>query len=105
MTGLPIMRPLLSHYPKDVGAFKIDNEYLLSDVLLVRPVDEAGVTEVNVYFPSINNLGGDLWYDVDDYTVQDETGYVKIEVDRNKVRKTHDFFNKAFPIENFYFLI
>jgi len=46
------MRPLLAQYPQDKETFGIDNEYLLGDKLLVRPVLHQGVNKVDVYFPA-----------------------------------------------------
>lgn len=84
--GYPVMRPLLTHYPNDPDAFAIDDQFLLSDRLLVHPVTKEGATEVNVYFPRYSSTdGGDLWYDVDDYTLFDSIGYVTVPVNRYKV--------------------
>ncbi|XP_031625087.1 neutral alpha-glucosidase AB-like isoform X1 [Contarinia nasturtii] len=84
--GYPVMRPLLSHYPHDPETFAIDNQYLLADRLLVHPVAQEGATKVDVYFPRHSATGdGDLWYDIDDYTVYDSVGYVSIPVNRNKI--------------------
>lgn len=55
------MRPLLAQYPHDKEAFAIDNQYLLQDKLLVRPVMQAGVNKVDVYFPVKLDKSGDLW--------------------------------------------
>lgn len=77
--GLPVMRPMLSQYPQDLATFAIDNQYMLSNILLVHPVAESGVTEVNVYFPA------DLWYDIDTYLSYNGAGYTSIPVDGDKV--------------------
>lgn len=77
--GLPVMRPLLSKYSTDTAVFTLDNQFLLSDILLVHPVAEAGVDSVSVYFPD------DLWYDIDDYRKIDTIGYVDVTVDKKKV--------------------
>lgn len=84
--GFPVMRPLLSHYPHDPETFAIDNQYLLADRLLIHPVTEKGATKVNVYFPRHNVAGnGDLWYDIDDYTVYSSSGYFSFPVNRYKI--------------------
>lgn len=84
--GLPVMRPLLSHYPKDPEAFAIDNEYLLGDKLLVRPVLQQGAIKVDVYFPRHSQGGaGDLWYDIDDLHRIDTAGYVTVPVGSYKI--------------------
>lgn len=84
--GYPVMRPLLAHYAHDPETFAIDNQYLLGDKLLVHPVTHEGAAKVDVYFPrhSVNG-DGDLWYDIDDYTLFDSVGYVTIPVDSYKI--------------------
>lgn len=84
--GLPVMRPLLAHYPKDSETFAIDNEYLLGDKLLVHPVLQQGATKVDVYFPRHSTSGdGDWWYDIDDLHRIDTPGYVTVPVNSYKV--------------------
>jgi mannosyl-oligosaccharide alpha-1,3-glucosidase len=84
--GSPVMRPMLSEFPMDKNAFKLDNQFMLSDKLLVHPVASKGATEVKVYFPSID--GGSesaIWYDCDDYSKIDSVGEKSIKVDMNKI--------------------
>lgn len=84
--GRPVMRPMLSGYPLDVNGFKLDDQYLLSDKLLVRPVMQNATTEVDVYFPSIDgDKIGEIWYDVDDYSKIDLVGYQSIEAIDSKI--------------------
>lgn len=84
--GKPIMRPMLSEYPMDKNVFKLDDQYMLSDKLLVRPVLDKGVKQVNVHFPSIDGESiGEVWYDTDDLTVIDSVGVNSILVDDNKI--------------------
>jgi len=63
-TGLPVMRPLWFEYPDDTKTFAMDDQFLLGDSLLVKPVTSSGTTDVLVYFP-----GGEsqVWYDFDTY--------------------------------------
>ncbi|XP_058812435.1 neutral alpha-glucosidase C-like [Topomyia yanbarensis] len=83
--GAPIMRPLLTLYPTDAQAFKIDSQYLLGDQLLVAPVLEPGQTSLNVYFPMKENGQPDTWYDFDDYRSYGNAGYVSVPVDDFKI--------------------
>lgn len=84
--GLPVMRPLLAQYPQDKATFTVDNEYLLGDALLVRPVIHQGVHKVDVYFPiKSEKEGGDLWYDVDDFRKIDKAGFETVPVNNYKV--------------------
>ena len=85
-SGLPIMRPLLSQYPLDKNAFALDNEYMLSDKLLVRPVMQKGVNKVDVYFPSKNgDKQADIWYDVDDHRKIERVGVESVSVNQHKI--------------------
>lgn len=77
--GLPVMRPLLTQYPSDEAVFAMDDAFMLSDVLLVSPVIIEGAQTRNVYFPD------DLWYDTDDYTKFNETGFQTVPADSDKV--------------------
>ena len=84
--GSPVMRPMLSEFPLDKSAFKIDDQFMLSDRLLVRPVMVKGATEVNVYFPSTDGaFESDMWYDSDDYSTISTVGSKAIKVDANKI--------------------
>ncbi|XP_030569070.1 neutral alpha-glucosidase AB [Drosophila novamexicana] len=85
-TGEPVIRPMLTHYPLDKEAFAIDNQLLVQQRLLVRPVMQQGVSKVDVYFPAIDDKkNGDYWYDVDTYQRQERAGYESIPVDDNKI--------------------
>lgn len=76
---------MLSEFPLDKNVFKLDDQYMLSDKLMVRPVLEKGVKQVNVQFPSIDGANeGELWYDIDDFTVFDSVGSKSIAVDDHK---------------------
>lgn len=85
--GSPVMRPMLAEYPLDTEAFNIDNQYMLSDKLLVRPVMEKSVTAVVVHFPTLDgDKKGDVWYDFDNYNKISVVGEKKsINVDMNTV--------------------
>lgn len=84
-SGLPIMRPMLAHYPTDAKCYGLDSQYMLVDKLLVAPVLKAGQNKVDVYFPTKENGEGDLWYDLDNYRKYSSAGYESIAVDNYKV--------------------
>ncbi|EDW81853.1 uncharacterized protein Dwil_GK25479 [Drosophila willistoni] len=82
----PVIRPLLTHYPADKECFAIDNQLLVQDRLLVRPVMQQGVSKVDVYFPAIDDKkNGDYWYDVDTYQRQERAGYESVPVTEYKI--------------------
>lgn len=85
-TGEPIMRPLLSHYPKDKEAFHIDKQFMLGESLMVAAVLEKGARTVDTYFPSLNGVkDADLWYDSDDYRKINKVGWESLPVDSHKI--------------------
>jgi len=76
--GKPILRPMFMDFrnaPNSV--FEIDNQYMLSDKLLVHPITDPGITSVDVYFPTI-------FYDFDDFR-KIEPGTHSIAVDSSKI--------------------
>jgi alpha-glucosidase (family GH31 glycosyl hydrolase) len=56
-SGLPPMRALFLHYPKDPQAVTLGDEYLWGRDLLVAPVVEPGATARHLYLPA------GKWYD------------------------------------------
>jgi len=60
--GTPVMRPLWAHFPGDAPALALDDQWLIGDALLVKPVTDKGRTHVDVYLPGADTL----WYDAND---------------------------------------
>jgi alpha-glucosidase (family GH31 glycosyl hydrolase) len=56
-TGLPMMRALWLHYPKDAEAVKLGDEYLWGRDLLVAPVVQRGAKSRRLYLPE------GVWFD------------------------------------------
>ncbi len=71
--GLPMLRALFVEYPKDPGAWLVEDEYLFGSDMLVAPLFEANATERNVYLPS------GKWIDYQSGEVY-ESGWRKIAV-------------------------
>ncbi|HYN08934.1 MAG TPA: TIM-barrel domain-containing protein [Vicinamibacterales bacterium] len=57
-SGLPLMRAMWLHYPDDVRARGIGNQFMWGRDLLIAPVFEKGAAARAVYLPE-----GDDWYD------------------------------------------
>eukprot|EP00471_Norrisiella_sphaerica_P010155 CAMPEP_0184499630 /NCGR_PEP_ID=MMETSP0113_2-20130426/42018_1 /TAXON_ID=91329 /ORGANISM="Norrisiella sphaerica, Strain BC52" /LENGTH=701 /DNA_ID=CAMNT_0026887607 /DNA_START=30 /DNA_END=2135 /DNA_ORIENTATION=- len=55
--GVPVMRPLFMEFPRDVSVRSKDDEFMLGDAILVKPVVTKGATTADVYFPQ------GKWYD------------------------------------------
>lgn len=58
-TNRPVMRTLFYEFPKDEEAWKIEDQFMFGDALLVAPILYAGQTEREVYLPA-----GAQWRDV-----------------------------------------
>jgi alpha-glucosidase/alpha-D-xyloside xylohydrolase len=56
-TGMPMMRSLWLHYPKDEKASATGDQYLWGRDMLIAPVYEEGATSREVYLPA------ETWYD------------------------------------------
>ena len=50
-TGLPVMRPLVLEYEKDINTHNMNDEFMIGSQLLAAPVVEQGATKRMVYLP------------------------------------------------------
>ncbi|KAF9583795.1 hypothetical protein BGW38_008502, partial [Lunasporangiospora selenospora] len=57
-SGMPIIRPMFIEFPKDGEVFKIDDQFMVGNALLVKPVTSPGQFSSSVYFP-----GTEKWFD------------------------------------------
>jgi len=82
VNGLPVIRPLWAHYPFESKTFTIDDQLLLGDSILVRPVFQSGATEVAVYLPGDDKV---TWYDIDTMQPYQKSGYINVPVTIHKI--------------------
>ena len=73
-TGMPIVRALPLHFPREDRSWTIADEYLLGGALLVAPVMTEGATSRSVYLPKadwvgLGPTGNDVLYPGGDYDV------------------------------------
>lgn len=61
-TGMPVMRPMFFNFPDDEATFKMDDQWMVGDSLLVHPVTDAGAVSAPVYFPDTGSSNGVNWY-------------------------------------------
>jgi alpha 1,3-glucosidase len=54
----PMMQPLWFQWPEQQELFAVDDQFMVGDAIMVKPVVSAGTTSVNVQLP-----GPDPWYD------------------------------------------
>jgi alpha-D-xyloside xylohydrolase len=50
--GLPPMRPLFVDFPRDPGAWRVEDQFLFGPDLLIAPVLEPDATARDVYLPA-----------------------------------------------------
>ncbi|KAF5400528.1 Neutral alpha-glucosidase AB precursor [Paragonimus heterotremus] len=49
--GQPVMAPIWYHFRHLTSVYDLDNEYMIGEAMLVRPVTSAGARHVDVYLP------------------------------------------------------
>ncbi|KAG3030760.1 Neutral alpha-glucosidase [Phytophthora cactorum] len=64
--GMPVMRPLWAHFTQEPQSFSEEDQYLLGDALLVKPIVEKGVEATHVFLPTDNAEDKTVWYQVTD---------------------------------------
>ncbi|ETL47142.1 hypothetical protein F441_03217 [Phytophthora nicotianae CJ01A1] len=64
--GMPVMRPLWAHFTLEPQSFSEEDQYLLGDALLVKPIVEEGVEATHVFLPSENAETKTVWYQATD---------------------------------------
>jgi alpha-glucosidase (family GH31 glycosyl hydrolase) len=88
------MLPLWANYPQDKLTFAMDDEFMIGDGLLVKPVTAAGASSIEVYFPGQNEVN--IWvrneYDGQSIkfqifsscgTTQKHSRFMKVEVNKH----------------------
>ncbi|ETK90174.1 hypothetical protein L915_06004 [Phytophthora nicotianae] len=65
-TGMPVMRPLWAHFTQEPQSFIEEDQYLLGDALLVKPIVEKGVEATHVFLPTDGAKDTTVWYQVTD---------------------------------------
>ena len=80
---VPLASTIHGHY------IIINNHFSTGDKLLIRPVLEAGVSNVKVYLPGRESHT--IWYDVDSYQAYPANGYMNVDVNIAKVCFTFFF--------------
>jgi alpha 1,3-glucosidase len=60
-SGMPVMRPMFMTFPDDSQCFKMDDQWMVGDALLVKPVTSEGENHVSMYLPK----GSGPWFDLE----------------------------------------
>lgn len=80
--GLPVMRAMFMEFPNDPRTFAMDDQWMVGDALLVKPVTDDKTTRVNVYLPSSESV----WYDLTTLAaISSSTEPVSVEAPLEKI--------------------
>lgn len=50
-TGTPMMRPMFMEFPEDESLFATEDQFMVGEAILVKPITQEGAESTNVYFP------------------------------------------------------
>ncbi|KAF9127236.1 hypothetical protein BGW39_006025 [Mortierella sp. 14UC] len=67
--GVPIIRPMFFEFPSDELTYRMEDQFMVGNALLVKPVTTAGATHSDVYF-----AGNERWFDFYDGQVKQGPG-------------------------------
>lgn len=95
-SGSPVMCPLMYDFYDDKNVYKIENEYMFGERLLVCPISEKGQFECEVYLPKLTD--GSQWTDTFSQKKYDGGQIIKVEspLSRIPVFSKGDFSIKLF---------
>lgn len=72
--------PMFTEFPEDEAVFGMDDQYMVGDAILVKPVVKSAVIRSNVYF-----AGKEKWFDIKDYSVEQGPGFKDIDSPADKI--------------------
>ncbi|KAI8381483.1 glycosyl hydrolases family 31-domain-containing protein [Radiomyces spectabilis] len=61
-TGTPMMRPMVMEFPDDESVFAMQDQFMLGEGILVKPITKEGAVSTRVYF-----AGDEPWYDMSSF--------------------------------------
>ncbi|XP_078458377.1 neutral alpha-glucosidase AB isoform X3 [Lampetra planeri] len=80
-TGQPVMRPLWVEFPSDEETFVLEDQYMIGNALLARPVTEDNVDTVQVYLPGRS----EAWYDIHNHKRYPAPGKIAQRVNMSSI--------------------
>ena len=83
LEGLPVMRTMFTEFPDDANTFTMEDQWMVGNALLVKPVTDAGKTTADVYLPM---EGHQIWYDFHRMTrILTDTAWVTVSAPLEKI--------------------
>jgi alpha 1,3-glucosidase len=72
--GTPMMRPMFMEFPDDEATWTMEDQFMVGDAILVRPVTTEGAVNVDIYFPQEQP-----WYNVKSLEKVNEVGWKNVD--------------------------
>ncbi|KAI9266106.1 glycosyl hydrolases family 31-domain-containing protein [Sporodiniella umbellata] len=60
--GTPMMRPMFMEFPQDEALFTTQDQFMLGEAMLVKPITQEGAESTQLYLPE-----NEVWYDAKTY--------------------------------------
>ncbi|ORX61571.1 hypothetical protein DM01DRAFT_1332171 [Hesseltinella vesiculosa] len=79
-TGTPMMRPMFMEFPQEEQIFAMEDQFMVGDSILVKPITTEQTTSTDVYFP-----GEQPWYDLETYQPIYHHGYRTVDAPLEKI--------------------
>lgn len=72
--GTPMMRPMMMEFPEDENLFTLDDQFMVGNSILVKPITTEGATTTEIYF-----AGEQPWYHTKTLIDINKTGLQTVE--------------------------
>ncbi|CAO3597358.1 unnamed protein product [Absidia cylindrospora] len=78
--GTPMMRPMFMEFPQDENLFTMEDQFMLGEAIMVKPITKEDATSTEIYF-----AGDQPWYDMKTYERTLHTGLKTVEAPLEKI--------------------
>ncbi|KAI8997781.1 glycosyl hydrolases family 31-domain-containing protein [Pilobolus umbonatus] len=72
--GTPMMRPMFMEFPEDEQLYATENQFMVGDAVLSKPVTSQGASQIDIYFPS-----NEPWYHFKSYEMIKQNGHSTVD--------------------------
>ncbi|KAI8336265.1 glycosyl hydrolases family 31-domain-containing protein [Chlamydoabsidia padenii] len=78
--GTPMARPMFLEFPQDESLFATQDQFMVGEAIMVKPVTTEGATSIDVYF-----AGDQPWYDMETHERTLHTGFKTMDAPLEKI--------------------
>ncbi|KAI8099525.1 glycosyl hydrolases family 31-domain-containing protein [Halteromyces radiatus] len=79
-TGTPMMRPMFMEFPQDENLYTTEDQFMLGEAIMVKPITKEGATTTDVYF-----AGDQPWYDLESHERILHSGWKPVDAPLEKI--------------------